>query len=63
MVANNFKVDDGKKPANMALLQQAKIVYSADLFITVSMVSIKLVAAETAKPSAKYCLNLSVTPF
>jgi len=62
MAANNFKVDHVKEPANMALLQQAKIVYSAGFFITVSMDSMRLAAAEAAKSGAKYCLNLSA-PF
>lgn len=62
MAANNFKVDHLKEAANMALLQQAKVVYSAGFFITVSMESIRLAAAEAAKSDAKYCLNLSA-PF
>merc|ERR1719446_238944 len=60
--ANNFKVDHVKEAANMAILQQAKIVYSAGFFITVSTDSMKLAAAEAAKSGAKYCMNLSA-PF
>jgi len=60
--ANNFKVDHVKGAANLAILQQAKIVYSAGFFITVSTDSMKLAAAEAAKTGAKYCLNLSA-PF
>merc|ERR1712217_754872 len=60
--ANNFKVDHVKKPENMKLVQNAKIIYSAGFFITVSTDSMKLAQAEAAKSGAKYCLNLSA-PF
>merc|ERR1711912_74860 len=60
--ANNFKVDHLKEPGNMKILQEAKIIYSAGFFITVSTDSMKLAAAEAAKSGAKYCLNLSA-PF
>merc|ERR1711953_1468717 len=60
--ANNFKVDHVKKPENMKLVQEAKIIYSAGFFITVSTESMKLAQAEAAKSGAKYCLNLSA-PF
>jgi len=60
--ANNFKVDHVKKPENMKLVQEAKIIYSAGFFITVSTESMELAQAEAAKSGAKYCLNLSA-PF
>merc|ERR1711953_1111612 len=60
--ANNFKVDHVKKPENMKLVEEAKIIYSAGFFITVSTESMKLAQAEAAKSGAKYCLNLSA-PF
>merc|ERR1712176_558237 len=60
--ANNFKVDHVKKPENMKIVQEAKIIYSAGFFITVSTDSMKLAQAEAAKSGAKYCLNLSA-PF
>merc|ERR1712217_419264 len=49
-------------PANMKIVQGAKIIYSAGFFITVSTESMKLAQAEAAKSGAKYCLNLSA-PF
>merc|ERR1711959_224322 len=60
--ANNFKVDHVNKPENLKLVQEAKIIYSAGFFITVSTDSMKLAQAEAAKSGAKYCLNLSA-PF
>merc|ERR1712066_973977 len=62
MAANNFKVDHVKEAAHMKLVQEAKIIYSAGFFITVSTDSMKLAASEAAKSGAKYCLNLSA-PF
>ena len=46
--ANNFKVDHVKKAENMKLVQDAKIIYSAGFFITVSTESMKLAQAEAA---------------
>jgi adenosine kinase len=60
--ANNFKVDHVKKPENLKSVQEAKIIYSAGFFITVSTDSMELAQAEAAKSGAKYCLNLSA-PF
>merc|ERR1711976_597238 len=51
-----------KEAANLKLVQQAKIIYSAGFFITVSTDSMKLAASEAAKSGAKYGLNLSA-PF
>merc|ERR1712166_520116 len=56
------KLDHVQEAGNLKTLQQAKIVYSAGFFITVSMDSMRLAAAEAAKSGAKYCLNLSA-PF
>merc|ERR1712178_48485 len=58
----DFKVDHVKKPENMKLVQEAKIIYSAGFFITVSTESMELAQAEAAKSGAKYCMNLSA-PF
>merc|ERR1712060_245200 len=62
MAANNFKVEHVKEPANLKIVQQAKIIYSAGFFITVSTDSMSLAAKEAASSGAKYCLNLSA-PF
>jgi len=60
--ANNFKVDHVNIPENMKIVKEAKIIYSAGFFITVSTDSMRLAAASAAKSGAKYCLNLSA-PF
>merc|ERR1711957_655767 len=62
MAANNFKLDHVQEAGNLKVLQQAKIVYSAGFFITVSMDSMRFAALEAEKSGAKYCLNLSA-PF
>merc|ERR1712176_1210534 len=62
MAANNFKLDHVKEAENLKLVQEAKIIYSAGFFITVSTESMKLAQAEAAKSGSKYCLNLSA-PF
>jgi adenosine kinase len=62
MAANNFKVDHVQKPENLKIVKEAKLIYSAGFFITVSTDSMKLAAAEAAKSGAKYCMNLSA-PF
>lgn len=67
--ANNFKADFIKKPENMALLEKARVVYSAGFFITVSPESIALCrehcaavpCADGGKKKA-YCMNISA-PF
>lgn len=46
----------------MKILKEAKIIYSAGFFITVSTDSMELAQSEAAKSGAKYCLNLSA-PF
>jgi len=60
--ANNFKIDHVKKPENMKLVQEAKIIYSAGFFITVSPDSMRAACSEAARRGALYCLNLSA-PF
>merc|ERR1719316_793622 len=67
--ANNYKVDHMKKPENWKLVEEAKIIYSAGFFITVSPDSMKAAAEHTVKSGALYCLNtaapfiLQVPPF
>merc|ERR1712187_890565 len=60
--ANHYKVDHVKKPDMWKIAEEAKIVYSAGFFITVSPESIEAVSTQTAKSGAIYCLNLSA-PF
>jgi len=60
--ANNYKIDHVKKPENWKIVEDAKIVYSAGFFITVSPDSIEAVSNQTQKSGAIYCLNLSA-PF
>ena len=51
-----------KQPENWALVEAARVVYSAGFFITVSPESILLVAKHCAEHSKTYCMNLSA-PF
>jgi len=60
--ANNYKTSHLQQPANWAILEKAKIVYSAGFFITVSPESIKLASQQAAKSGAIYCMNLAA-PF
>lgn len=66
--ANNFKVDFLKKPDNFALLEKARVVYSAGFFITVSPESIMACAEHCASVKdangnkKSYCMNISA-PF
>lgn len=60
--ANNFKVEHLKKPEVWKLAEEAKIIYSAGFFITVSPDSMRSAAQEAADRGAIYCLNLSA-PF
>jgi len=60
--ANNYKVDHTRKPENWKIVEDAKIVYSAGFFITVSPEAIEAVSTHTRKSGAIYCLNLSA-PF
>lgn len=66
--ANNFKADFLRQPDNFALLEKARVVYSAGFFITVSPESIMACAEHCARvPAADgkkkaYCMNISA-PF
>eukprot|EP00929_Paragymnodinium_shiwhaense_P045685 TRINITY_DN2330_c0_g1_i1.p1 TRINITY_DN2330_c0_g1~~TRINITY_DN2330_c0_g1_i1.p1 ORF type:complete len:364 (-),score=94.83 TRINITY_DN2330_c0_g1_i1:5-1030(-) len=60
--ANNFKESHVQKPENMAVVDGAKIIYSAGFFITVSPPSMKIAWESAIKTGATYCLNLSA-PF
>ncbi|EIE21409.1 adenosine kinase isoform 1T-like protein [Coccomyxa subellipsoidea C-169] len=60
--ANNYKVDHVKQPENWALVEAARVIYSAGFFITVSPESILLVAKHCAANNKVYCMNLSA-PF
>lgn len=61
--ANNYKIEHCKEPDNWAVVQKAKIVYSAGFFATVSPDAMKAVAALKAEDDKTiYCLNLSA-PF
>lgn len=58
--ANNYKVEHCKE--NAAVVQGAKVIYSAGFFATVSAESIKVASEEKAKDGGLYCMNLSA-PF
>lgn len=62
LAANNYKVDHLKKAENMALLEKAKVVYSAGFFITVCPDAIELCAKHCHEKGKTYCMNLSA-PF
>ena len=51
-----------KQPENWALVEAARVIYSAGFFITVSPESIMLVGKHCAEHSKTYCMNLSA-PF
>jgi len=60
--ANNYKVSHTQEASNFAVVQGAKVIYSAGFFATVSQEAIKLASEEAAKTGALYCMNLSA-PF
>ncbi|CAG9460511.1 unnamed protein product [Pedinophyceae sp. YPF-701] len=60
--ANNYKADHLKQPENWALLESARIVYSAGFFITVSPESITAAAKHCCEAGKMYCMNISA-PF
>lgn len=61
--ANNFKSDFlTSDPKNWALLEAARVVYSAGFFITVSPESIMAAARHCAESDKAYCMNISA-PF
>jgi len=60
--ANNYKIDHLKKAENWAVVEAAKVIYSAGFFITVSPESMMTVAQHAAANDKYYCLNISA-PF
>merc|ERR1712117_951354 len=60
--ANNYKVEHCKEAAQWQVVKDAKIVYSAGFFATVSPAAIKAVSQQKAKDGGIYCMNLSA-PF
>jgi len=60
--ANNYKASHLKEPSQMAVLEGAKVVYSAGFFITVSPESMDIASDKTVEKGTVYCLNLSA-PF
>merc|ERR1719463_232793 len=60
--ANNYKETHLQQAENWKLCTEAKIIYSAGFFITVSPPSIKLASEQAMKGGALYCMNLSA-PF
>jgi hypothetical protein len=60
--ANNFKADHLRQPSNWAVLEAARVVYSAGFFITVSPESIMAAAKHCAEHDKAYCMNISA-PF
>jgi adenosine kinase len=60
--ANNFKQTHIQKDEHKAVVENAKIIYSAGFFITVSPASMKIAWEAMAKSGSIYCLNLSA-PF
>merc|ERR1711988_1638742 len=60
--ANNFKESHVQLPENKAVVEQAKVIYSAGFFATVSPPSMKIAWETAAKTGAIYCVNLSA-PF
>merc|ERR1719310_211568 len=60
--ANEYKETHCKQPENWKIVEDAKIVYSAGFFATVSGESIKLASEQKGKDGGLYCMNLSA-PF
>merc|ERR1719453_1047299 len=60
--ANEYKVDHLKEPANMAILEKAKIVYSSGFFTTVSPDSLAVLSKTCSEGEKTFCFNLSA-PF
>lgn len=59
--ANNFK-ESHLQGENLTTVQQAKVIYSAGFFATVSPASMKIAWEAAAKSGSLYCINLSA-PF
>lgn len=60
--ANNYKASHVQEPAQMKVLESAKVVYSAGFFITVSPESMDIASEKMLEKRGTYCLNLSA-PF
>ena len=60
--ANEFTVSHLEDEANWAVVDAAKLVYSAGFFLTVSVDSMLKVAKNCAARDKTYCINLSA-PF
>merc|ERR550537_1823744 len=60
--ANNYKETHMQLPENMAVVEKAKMIYSAGFFITASPPSMKIAWETAMKTGAIYCVNLSA-PF
>merc|ERR1712159_723476 len=60
--ANNFKESHVQLPENKSVVEQAKVIYSAGFFATVSPPSMKIAWEMATKTGALYCINLSA-PF
>ncbi|CAE8588144.1 unnamed protein product [Polarella glacialis] len=60
--ANNYKVSHLQQAENLAVLEGAKVVYSAGFFITVSPESMEVASQAMLKSGGAYCMNLSA-PF
>ena len=60
--ANNYKIDHLQQPENWAVVEAARVFYSAGFFITVSPDSMLAVAKYAAANDKTYCLNISA-PF
>jgi len=60
--ANNYKAEHLQQAENWKTLSDAKIIYSAGFFVTVSPESIKLASEKAKETDALYCMNLAA-PF
>ena len=59
---SHVQVDHFKQKGNFALLEQARIIYSAGFFLTASPDSILVAAKHAAANNKIYCMNISA-PF
>jgi hypothetical protein len=62
LVTSAVQADHVKKPENWAVVEAARVIYSAGFFITVSPESIMATAKFCAENDRIYCMNLSA-PF